>query len=261
MKMKPPNILKRLVRRFGLLILITLLGAIAGAIYGEVKKPSYSAQSYVVVTGEPGEPVTALNFAQAYGRITTKGPVADRAAALLGSRRGLNQVTASTSPDAPVIEITATGTGAKQTADVANAVARGLVEYGTQRKDQTRVNLAVLATASVPASPSAPKPPLELAVGAAGGLLIGGLSLLAGGGGRAEDRSAASESAEATRYVFDGSSPTRIAADEYAPKSITSYSEAAAPKYDEPSDAADPADPPPAIGRVVASAIVYREPS
>ena len=36
--------------------------------------------------------------------------------------------------------------------------------------------------ASAPASPSSPKPPLELAVGAAAGLLIGGLTVLAGVG-------------------------------------------------------------------------------
>jgi capsular polysaccharide biosynthesis protein len=260
MKLKSPEILKRLVRRFGLLTLITLLGGIAGAVYAAVKTPTYAAQSYVVVTGEPGESIAALNFAQAYGRITTKGPVADRAATALGSRKGLNQVTASTSPDAPVIEITATGTSAKRTADVANAVARALVDYGGARKDQTRVNLAVLATASVPSRPSSPKPPLELAVGAAGGLLIGGLAVLAGvGRSAAATRRAESMRTEstATRYEFEEPPSTRIAAPDYAPKSITAYSAEAAPKYEARPDTADT---PRATGRVVARAVVYREP-
>jgi capsular polysaccharide biosynthesis protein len=177
-----PDILKRLVRRFGLLVVLTLVGAIAGGVYTVVKTPTYAAQAYVVVTAEAGESIAAVNYAQAYGRIATTGAVADKAAAALGSRAGLNQVTASTSPDAPVIEITATGTNAKRTAAVANAVAQALVDFGATRKSETRVGLAVLTQASVPTSPSSPKPPLEIVVGAAGGLLIAGLAVLAGVG-------------------------------------------------------------------------------
>ena len=98
---------RQLVRRFGLLVLLTLLGAIAGGAYGALKTPTYVAQAYVVVTGQPGEPAAAINFAQAFGRIVTTGPVADKAAATLGSGQDLKQVTTSTSPDTPVIEITA----------------------------------------------------------------------------------------------------------------------------------------------------------
>src|SRR5690348_6307052 len=109
MKVSSPEILKRLVRRFGLLVLLTVLGGGAGALYGALKTPTYTAQSYVVVTAEPGESVAALNYAQAYGRIATKGAVTDRAAATLGSAKtDLKRVTASTSPDTPVIEITST---------------------------------------------------------------------------------------------------------------------------------------------------------
>src|SRR6266508_6710500 len=174
MKLTSPEILRHLVRRCGLLVLLTLLGAAAGGVYGALKTPSYTAQAYVVVTGQPGEPNVAVNFAQAYGRIVSTGPVADKAAAALGSSKDLTQVTASTSPDTPVIEITATGTDAARTAAVANAVAQALVDVGTARKDQTRVTVSILASASVPASPTSPKPPLELAVGAAAGRVVGG---------------------------------------------------------------------------------------
>jgi capsular polysaccharide biosynthesis protein len=262
-----PEILKRLVRRFGLLVLLTLLGAIAGAVYGAAKTPTYTAQAYVVVTGEPGESIAALNFAQAYGRIATKGPVADRAAAALGANAGdLQQVTASTSPDAPVIEITATGTSRTRTADAANAVARALVDYGTSRKDQTRVSLAVLATASVPVSPSSPKPPLELAVGAAGGLLIGGLAVLAGVG-RVAVAARRTEAAATTRFEV---SPTFVTQPPYVgtatPVAITSYTEAPYPEPVPPTvepDAESGATgdpPPPIVGKVVGRAVVYRDP-
>jgi capsular polysaccharide biosynthesis protein len=210
MKLNSPEILKRLVRRFGLLVLLTILGGVAGGAYGALKTPTYTAQSYVVATGEPGEANAALSFAQAYGRIATKGLVLDRAADALGSRAGLAEVTASTSPDAPVIEITAIGPNAAQTAAVANAVAKALVDYGATRTNQTRVTLGVLATASVPKSPTSPKPPLELAVGAAGGLLIGGLSVLAGVGRSAVQARRAP--AGTSRYEFAEFAPGGMAA-------------------------------------------------
>ena len=101
--MKPTSaqMLRHLVRRFGLLVLLTLLGAIAGGAYGALKTPTYVAQAYVVVTGQPGEPATAVNFAQAFGRIVTTGPVADKAAAALGSSEDLKQVTTRRSSRSP----------------------------------------------------------------------------------------------------------------------------------------------------------------
>ncbi|GIJ49482.1 hypothetical protein Val02_63680 [Virgisporangium aliadipatigenens] len=182
MKVRTPEILKRLVRRFGLLLLLTLIGAGAGGAYGAMKTPTYQAQSYVsVAPGEQVESIAALNYAQAYGKIVTKGPVADAAKAALGLK-SLGNVTAATSPDAPIIGITVVGPNRQRVTDVANALAKALVDFGNGRKTETRVGLAVFATASVPGSPISPKPPLELAVGAAGGLLIGALAVLAGVG-------------------------------------------------------------------------------
>jgi capsular polysaccharide biosynthesis protein len=180
--MRTPEILKRLVRKFGLLVLLTVLGAVAGGAYAAVKTPTYQARAYVVVTAEAGEGPAAISFAQAYGRVATKGPAAERAAAKLGGTSELTQVTASTSPDAPVIEIVATHTNAARSAEVANAVAQGLVDFAATRKAETRVTVSILASAAVPSSPSSPKPPLELAVGAAAGLLLAGLATLAGVG-------------------------------------------------------------------------------
>jgi capsular polysaccharide biosynthesis protein len=180
---KSREILRRLVRRFGLLLLLMLIGGGAGALYGALKTPTYTAKAYVVAIGDPGEAISALNFAQAYGRVATSGPVLVKAAVRLGAdQSGLSRVTAATSPDAPVIEITATGPSAAHSADLANAVANSLSEYGSTRKSETHVSLALLAGATTPVRPSSPKPPMELIVGAAGGLLIGGLAVLAGVG-------------------------------------------------------------------------------
>ncbi len=201
--MKSREILRGLVRRFGLLLLLTLIGGIAGAVYSAVKTPTYTAKAYVVAIGKPGESITALNFAQAYGRVATSGPVLAAAGAKLGAdQTGLKDVTASTSPDAPVIEVMATASSAQHTADLANAVANALADHGNTRKAETNVSLGLLAGALVPTSPSSPKPPLELAVGAAGGLLIGGLAVLAGVGraSAAEENKGREEAATVGRY-------------------------------------------------------------
>lgn len=214
--MNTREILRRLTRRFGLVLLLTLAGAIAGGVYGAVKTPTYTAKAYVVAIGASGDPNTPLNFAQAYGRVATTGPVLLKARALLGTNTsGLDRVTASTSPDAPVIEIDATGSSAQHTADVANAVAKGLADYGSDLKGDTQVSLALLAGATTPTTPTSPKPPLELLVGAAGGLLIGGLAVLAGAG-RKDDRAAAGTEPAGTELARTELARTELAGTELA---------------------------------------------
>jgi capsular polysaccharide biosynthesis protein len=260
---KAREILRKLVRRFGLLLLLTLIGGVAGAVYGAVKTPTYTAKAYVVAIGDPGDSITALNFAQAYGRVATTGPVLAKAGALLGgSTAGLDRVTASTSPDAPVVEVVATGTSALRTATVANAVANALADYGSTRKAETHVGLALLAGATTPAKPSSPKPPMELIVGAAGGLLIGGLAVLAGVG-RAAVKEKVDEP-EPARYEMATVDPVDEVDDldeqpetpaeierymgvwraKYGPKAITAYRSAASmvPKQAEPADEKDKSD-------------------
>jgi capsular polysaccharide biosynthesis protein len=239
------EILRRLVRRFGLLLLLTLIGGVAGAAYGALKTPTYTAKAYVVAVpiSAQGDPISALNFAQAYGRVATSDPVLAKAGVLLGAdQSGLRQATAATSPDAPVIEITATGPRAKHTAAVANSVANALVEYGGNRKAETRVGLSLLAGAITPTRPTSPKPPMELAVGAAGGLLIGGLAVLAGVGrpaARAKD-----ERADSDEEPVGGHVPRYQMADvdaieeidrhsgiDHLPRAITTYRATATPTY------------------------------
>ncbi|KUL23480.1 hypothetical protein ADL15_45720 [Actinoplanes awajinensis subsp. mycoplanecinus] len=197
-----------MIRRLVLITVLAVLGGAAGATYAAVKDPTYTAKAYVVATASRSDPATALNFAQAYGRIATSGPVLAAARSRLHDVAGLSSVRASTSPDAPVVEIVATGTSARHTADLANAVARALADYASKRSTDTTVKLSVLAPATVPARPTSPKPPLELAVGAAAGLLIGGLAAL-GGGGRREPPAEPAGTPPAARAAVPPAPPDR----------------------------------------------------
>jgi capsular polysaccharide biosynthesis protein len=180
---KSAEILQKLVRRLGLLVLTAAIGALGGYLYGANKTPTYTSQAFVLVVGAPGEAVAAVNFAQAYGRMVTQGPIAEAASKTLGpAAEGLSRVTASTSPEAPIIEITAMGGNSGQTADVANAVAGALVDFGIKYRNQTHVDMALIAPATPPSAPTSPNPPMALAVGTVVGLLVGGLAVLAGVG-------------------------------------------------------------------------------
>jgi capsular polysaccharide biosynthesis protein len=90
---------------------------------------------------------------------------------------------ASSSPDAPVVEVAATAASPDRAATLANALAAGLVAVSTRQSPGTRMSLSVLSAATPPTEPtSPPRTATAAAVGAATGLLLAGLALLAGGG-------------------------------------------------------------------------------
>jgi capsular polysaccharide biosynthesis protein len=178
--------LARILQQGVLLVTLVLLGAVAGASYALLKTPTYAAEAHVVVLPvPPRDDVTAVKFAQAYGRIATGPGVLSRTVSVIdgASQEGIRrQVRVATSPDAPLVQLTASAGTPKRAADLANDVARALLAFGNARSGETKVRLAVFAEASPPEGPSSPNPPLDVGVGAAAGLLIGGLAVMAGVG-------------------------------------------------------------------------------
>lgn len=163
------------------LALCVLLGVGAGSAYGLLKEPEYAATGYVAVVPEGrADPAMAVGFAQAYGRIATSAAVLAAARAEPGVPPGAlaGRVQAVTSPDAPLIEVTGTGTRAGEAAAVANAVARALTRTANTSATDTDVRLAVFAAAAPPSAPSSVSPALAAAVGGCAGGLVGGLLLL-----------------------------------------------------------------------------------
>ncbi|MCX5381763.1 lipopolysaccharide biosynthesis protein [Streptomyces sp. NBC_00083] len=158
-----------------------LLGAAAGGAYGVVQTPEYSATSYVVVTpAEKADPSVALGFAQAYGRVATEVAVIGDAQVWAGVSAATLRagVQTATSPDAPMIAITASSSRAADAAAMANAVARALTVNGAHSQKDTGVRVVQFSRAAKPLTPSSPSAALTALVGGCAGGLLGGLALL-----------------------------------------------------------------------------------
>jgi capsular polysaccharide biosynthesis protein len=158
-----------------------LAGGLLGGGYGAVTTPTYTATSYVVaVPTEKSDPAAALGFAQAYGRVATQLAVLGDAQVWAGVPVSTlrSSVRTATSPDVPMVAITATSARPDRAADMANAVARALTRHADDTAKATHVELEQFARATRPAEPSSASPAVTGLVGASAGGLLGGLALL-----------------------------------------------------------------------------------
>jgi capsular polysaccharide biosynthesis protein len=158
-----------------------VLGGLLGGAYGVVKTPAYTATSYVIaVPTDKGDPSAALGFAQAYGRVATQLAVLGDAQAWAGVPLKTLQtnVQTATSPDAPMIAVSATSSRPGRAADMANAVTRSLTQHANDSRNSTHVELLSFSRAVKPTSASSAPATVTGLVGASAGGLLGGLVLL-----------------------------------------------------------------------------------
>ncbi|MFH8972733.1 lipopolysaccharide biosynthesis protein [Streptomyces sp. NPDC017890] len=158
-----------------------LAGGLLGAGYGLVTVPQYTATSYVVaVPTDESDPASALGFAQAYGRVATQLAVLGDAQMWAGVPVATlkESVRTATSPDAPMVSVTATSSRPGDAADMANAVSRALTRHAETSADDTHVELRQFARATAPTEASSASPAVTGLVGASAGGLLGGLALL-----------------------------------------------------------------------------------
>ncbi|GAB2844808.1 hypothetical protein GCM10027074_09490 [Streptomyces deserti] len=158
-----------------------LAGTLAGGAYGALTPPAYSATAYVLaVPTSKSDPQAALGFAQAYGRVATQLAVLGDAQVGAGvpARTLRESVRSATSPDAPMVAVTATAARPDLAVDMANAVTRALTRHAHHAKDATHVELQQFSRAVRPTEPSSASPVLTGLVGASAGGLLGGLALL-----------------------------------------------------------------------------------
>ncbi|WP_329621463.1 lipopolysaccharide biosynthesis protein [Streptomyces sp. NBC_01255] len=176
----PPAGLRR-PGRWAVLPAAVLAGAVLGGGYGALKTPQYAAISYVIVVpAEKSDPAAALGFAQAYGRVATDIAVTGDAQVWAGVTADTlrKSVQAATSPDAPMISITARAEKPAKAVSMADGVARALVLNSTHVAGSTGVKVVQFSRATKPVAPVSPSAPLSALVGGCAGGLLGGLVLL-----------------------------------------------------------------------------------
>ncbi|MGW1954919.1 lipopolysaccharide biosynthesis protein [Streptomyces sp. NPDC001920] len=161
-----------------------LLGAVAGGAYGQLAPPQYTATSSVVAVpngATEADCTDALGFAQAYGRVATQLAVLGDAQVWAGVPVSTlrESVETATSPDAPMVAVSATSSRPGQAVDIADAVSRALITHADHTKERTGIRLERLARAMKPTEPSSASPALTTLVGGSAGVLLGGLALLA----------------------------------------------------------------------------------
>ncbi|MFK4065163.1 lipopolysaccharide biosynthesis protein [Streptomyces sp. NPDC029674] len=185
-----------------------VVGALAGAGYGVLQTPQYTATSYVVAVPQAkADPTTALGFAQAYGRVATQLAVLGDAqvAAGMSATELQDKVQVATSPDAPMIAVSATTEKPDSAAVTANAVARSLATSANHSKDSTHVKLLPFSRALPPDAPSSLSTGVTALVGGSAGGLLGGLALLVRPRARTEPAAGPSVPGPASALV--GSAP------------------------------------------------------
>jgi capsular polysaccharide biosynthesis protein len=158
-----------------------MTGALAGGAYGMSRPPQYAATSYVlVVPTEKADPAAAVGFATAYGRVASQVAVVGDAQVWAGvtAKTLRSSVQTATSPDAPMISVTATADRASTAVNMADGVARSLVVNGSHMQGSTNVRVLQFSRAVKPTSPVSPSAPLAALVGGCAGGLLGGLGLL-----------------------------------------------------------------------------------
>ncbi|TAJ50249.1 MAG: polysaccharide biosynthesis tyrosine autokinase [Herbiconiux sp.] len=178
------------------IVALTLLGIAVAATFSILKTPEYQATSKVFVSIQSAGSISDLtqggNFAQnqvkSYADIVTTPVVLQPVIASLGLDVDVNQlakqVTATSPLDTVIVEISVTDTSPRQAAEIANAVASSFESTVSalvpeNAEGVTPVKITLLQQAVVPGAPSSPNVPLNIALGALVGLVIGlGLAVL-----------------------------------------------------------------------------------
>ncbi|MFG2953263.1 lipopolysaccharide biosynthesis protein [Streptomyces sp. NPDC048291] len=178
---RAPRPFPRAIPPWSLLAAGVLAGGLLGGAYGVLTPPSYTATAYVIaVTADKSDTASAQGFAQAYGRVATQLAVLGDAQMWAGVplKTLQSSVQTETSPDAPMVAVSATSPHALQATDMANAVARSLIQHADDTKSDTNVELLQFSRAPKPTTPTSTSSKVTALVGASAGGLLGGLVLL-----------------------------------------------------------------------------------
>ena len=157
-----------------LLVLLPILGGLAGLLLATVTPPRYTAHSYVLLSDTTrGADVSAVNVAQATARIATKPSVLEaggRDEQLdLAAQNG--DLLATASPDMPLVDLSATADSGLAAALLANQLADRVQRHLAGFTTSTGIRADLFASATEPKRPMSPNTLVDVAGGAAIGAL------------------------------------------------------------------------------------------
>ena len=177
-------------KRWVMILVAILVGALAGFAYSQTVTPRYRAVSSVFVSTEQGSTVQDLlqgstftqNLVTSYAALATMpavlDPVIDELDLRTTPRELSERVTATVPLDTAIVEITAEAGRPELAAQIANSTAEQLSQTvsevsPTSEVGTSSVKLTVVATAEPPRYPFAPNTRLLVAGGGAAGLAVG----------------------------------------------------------------------------------------
>ncbi|MGI9822626.1 polysaccharide biosynthesis tyrosine autokinase [Agromyces sp. Marseille-Q5079] len=180
-----------------LIVLLTLVGVAAGAVFSIMQKPMYSSSAKVFVSTSNGGSIGEMAQGNAYTqqRVTTYADLATTPIVLLPVIADLQldmtsdelarEVVATTLPDTTLIGITvtdedpalaaevATGVSESLTSVVASIETTGATDEEGKPVEASPVRLTLVQHAAVPQKPVSPNVPLNIALGGLIGLALG----------------------------------------------------------------------------------------
>ncbi|WP_377644490.1 YveK family protein [Oryzobacter terrae] len=174
-----------LLRRWKLIALLAVLGAVAGTAYGVVSPKAYTAKAVLIVMAGASDQsgfYQAAQFAEkraaTYPTLVTAPEVVDATRESLDlpytSTALLGMVTATNPTDTPVVEIAATSPSPTEAKEIADSIADNIADYAIELERSGARNTSVTIQKAVPArEPTSPTSPSST--------ILGGLGLLAGG--------------------------------------------------------------------------------
>ncbi len=157
-----------------LVALLPLFGGLAGLALTALTPVDYTGEAYLLITTTAdGADVSAVSIAQAVARVATSESVLDSAGSddLLRSAAQRGDLTASASPDSPLVNLAATSSTASDAASLADEFAIQLQRHITRFEGVAQVRAEVFASASLPRDPSSPNRFVNVVSGVALGIL------------------------------------------------------------------------------------------
>lgn len=170
----------RLRRRWWIVVLCAIIGAVAGYAYSHTQQKRYEATSTVLVV-EPNGALVSTNAVNSYAQLVTSQGVLQQVVAnaspTISSSALRNDLSVTVPANTDLVSITVTTPGGQESAQLANALGHALVrDIGLLLRAKPRQPPAsgakLVSQATPPSFPSTPNKKIDILVGAVVGLFV-----------------------------------------------------------------------------------------